>query len=152
MTDWDWVTREGLRGELPVEIQPNRRAKFIDFVDDVVIERYDIPDGMKLIPGDICILTGEITDVDQSRSPTRIQTKVFDIEFIQKSDQRPDKEIKEMMKHLEEAKERSSKSQKCHYCSIVNSSTPLTIKRDLHACAKCGRILTTKEYNQTGHY
>lgn len=152
MTDWDWVTKEGTRGELPVEIQPNKRAKFLDFVDDVIIQHYDIPENMRLIAGDMCILTGEITHVDETRDPTRIETKVFDIEFIQKSDLRPEGEIKEMMKHLEDAKELPSKSTTCHYCSIVDSSTPLTIKRDLHACAECGRILTTEEYNQTGRY
>lgn len=152
MTDWGWVTKEGLRGELPVEIQPNRRAKFLDFVEDVVIQNYDLPGDMKLIAGDICILTGEITDVDKSRDPTRIETKIFDVEFLEKSNQRPEGEIKEMMRHLEDAKELPSKSATCNYCSMVDSSTPLTIKRDLHACAECGRILTTKEYNQTSRY
>ncbi len=150
MSNWDWVTEEGSKGEIPVEIQPAKRAEFVlDYVEDVVVESYSLPDEMKLIPGDICILTVEIKSIKQDQDLTRIRTKVFDVEFIQKSNQRPDADIKEMMKHLEEAKELSSGSNHCYHCSRVDSSTPLTIKRDLHACAKCGRILTTEEYSNT---
>lgn len=150
MTDWDWVVNEGSKGEIPVRIQPARRAEFIlDYAEDVVVESYDLPDGMKLIPGDVCILTVKITDVNQDRDLTRIQTKVFDIEFISKSNQRPGSKTKEMMKHLEKAKELQSRSNHCYHCSRVDDSTPLIIKRDLHACAECGRILTTEEYRNT---
>ena len=153
MSDWGWVTTEGTCGEVPVKIQPDKRAEFVlDFVEDVVVESYDLPDGMKLIPGDVCILTVEITKVRRDQKTTHIKTKIFDIEFVQKSDQRPDSEVKDMMKHLEEAKERSTSKNRCHYCSRVDGSTPLTIKRDLHACGKCGRILTTEEYSKTQRY
>ena len=151
MSDWDWVTRVGERGEILVEIQPNKKAKFpLDFVDNVEVEHYDLPEDMKLISGDICILTVEVMSVKNSTSPAQIRVKVFDVEFVQKSDQRPDSELKEIMQHLEEAKQRSSDvAEKCHYCTRVDSSTPLVVKRDLHACAECGRILTTKEYSNT---
>lgn len=150
MSNWNWVTEEGSKGEIPVEIQPAKRAEFVlDYVEDVVVESYDLPAEMKLIPGDICILTIKIENVKNGQDLTRIQTKVFDVEFIQKSNQRPDAEVKEMMKHLEEAKERSSGSNYCYHCSRVDSSTPLIMKRDLHACAECGRILTTNEYSKT---
>lgn len=154
MSDWDWVKRVGGRGEILVEIQPNKKAKFpLDFVDNVEVEHYNLPDGMELIPGDICILTVKVTSVKSSTTPCQIRVKVFDVEFVQKSEQRPDPELKEMMEHLEEAKQKSSEvAEKCHYCSHVDSSTELVIKRDLHACAKCGRILTTEEYSDTQNY
>lgn len=151
MSDWAWVTQVGARGEIPVEIQPAKRARFVlDFVKDVEVESYDLPEGMKLIPGDICVLTVEVTDVRKSDEVSKIAIKIFDVEFIRESSQRPSSEIKEMMQHLEKAKELPSRSpNRCSYCVRVDSSTPLSIKRDLHACAKCGRILTTKEYNRT---
>lgn len=151
MSDWNWVKTEGLRGEIPVEIQPARRARFVlDFVEDVVVESYDLPDGMKLIPGDVCILTVKIINVDRNEKEAQIHVKIYDVEFIQRSDRRPNAELKEMMKHLEEAKKlRSNSSSRCLHCSRVDKSTSLTIKRDLHACAKCGRILTTEEYHKS---
>lgn len=151
MSDWSWVTDVGARGEMVVEICPHNTAKFaMDFVTDVRIGSFDLPEEMRLIPGDICIIRAEVTSVKEAPSPTVISVRIFGVEFVQKSDQRPDGMISEMMKHLDDAKALESTTVSgCPYCSRVDSSTPLIIKRDLHACAKCGRILTTREYDNT---
>jgi hypothetical protein len=153
MSDWGWVKTEGNIGEMPVEIQPHRKAEFLqDYAENVLIRQYDLPEGMNLIPGDICILNAQIDWVETKEEPTEIGVTILDIEFVQRSDQRPDGEVERMMKHLEKAKESASSTDLCHHCSRVDTSTPLIIKRDLHACAECGRILTTEEYSKSQRY
>lgn len=105
MSDWSWVTTAGERGEIVVKILPEKRARFVlDFVDGVRIGSYDLPEGLKLIPGDVCNLSVEITEVSEATDPTRIAVKILDVKSVRKSDQQSDAEMEAMRQHLTESK------------------------------------------------
>jgi hypothetical protein len=153
----EWITEEGTTGELPVKIMPNHRGEFIlGFAEDVVVDSFNLPDGEDLVPGDVCILTGEIDSVADDQHPVGISVNVSEIEFIRLSDQRPSSDIDEMLQHLDEAKELYQErvdDTTCENCRTIDASTRLTVNteiqhRDLHFCANCGRLLSTSEYKK----
>jgi len=152
MADWDWTTTPGNVGELPVKIRPGDRVELLLDADQCVrVNSFTIPVDEHVRPGDVCIFTAEIEAASTARNQTEIDISVIGIEFIRKST-RPSPRIDEMMTHLDSARRRHEE-RGCDNCGIVDGSTRVTVKtkagnRDLHYCSKCGRLLSTREYEQ----
>ncbi len=159
MTDWRWVTDTGAVGEMPVRVLPNKQAEFLDLdfleaVQEVQI-RYEQAVKTRIAPGDMCIFTARISDVNTETEPTIITVEVLDAEFIQQ-DEENRTEIDEMMEHLDEARQRRQEqraNETCDNCASIESDTRLSVERkqggrDLHYCAQCDRLLSTEEYQE----
>jgi hypothetical protein len=159
MTDWRWVTDTGAVGEMPVRVLPNKQAEFLDLdfleaVQEVQI-RYEQAVETRIAPGDMCIFTARISDVNTETEPKIITVEVLDAEFIQQ-DEENRTEIDEMMEHLDEARQRRQEqraNETCDNCASIESDTRLSVERkqgghDLHYCAQCGRLLSTEEYQE----
>jgi len=156
MSDWNWVTTSGTIGELPVRILTEKRAEtLLDAISGVHIADYRNRTNHLLSPGDVCILTAEITSVATDTDPTLIKIAVHDVEFLQRSG-RSDSEVTSMMQHLDNARERrqsSNSNDNCENCRVIDVKTRLSAEtktggRDLHYCAACGRLLSADEYDR----
>jgi len=159
MTDWRWVTDTGAVGEMPVRVLPNKQAEFLDldFLEAVqgIQIRYEQAVETRIAPGDMCIFTARISDVNTETEPKIITVEVLDAEFIQQ-DEENRTEIDEMMEHLDEARQRRQEqrvNETCANCASIESDTRLSVERkqggrDLHYCAQCGRLLSTEEYQE----
>ncbi|WP_254841532.1 MULTISPECIES: hypothetical protein [Haloarculaceae] len=153
------MTDTGAVGEMPVRVLPNKQAEFLDLdfleaVQEVQI-RYEQAVKTRIAPGDMCIFTARISDVNTETEPTIITVEVLDAEFIQQ-DEENRTEIDEMMEHLDEARQRRQEqraNETCDNCASIESDTRLSVERkqggrDLHYCAQCDRLLSTEEYQE----
>lgn len=170
MANWEWLDEPGNVGELPVKILENEQAEFLlDFAEGTRVGSYTLATGRDLSPGDVCILNAEIDAVSKRDGQTVLDITVFDVETIRESDEtssasqgkpersdEPDSAVQSMMRHLEAARNRQierKNSDRCPNCRTVNGSTDVTLEertsgRDLHYCEKCGRLLSTREYQR----
>ena len=154
MTEGDWVTEKGNTGEVPVKIHPDGEAEFLlGFADGVRIGSMDLAIGEDPSIADVCILTIRVDGVDEDNAPTLIDVTVTDIEYIRRADEEQ-KELTEMMQHLDEARAgKADREGGCDNCAPVTADTKLMAMtdqgtRDLHYCARCGRLLSTDEYRE----
>ena len=153
------MTDTGTVGEMPVRVLPNKQAEFLDldFLEAVqgIQIRYEQAVETRIAPGDMCIFTARISDVNTETEPKIITVEVLDAEFIQQ-DEENRTEIDEMMEHLDEACQRRQEqraNETCDNCASIESDTRLSVERkqggrDLHYCAQCGRLLSTEEYQE----
>ncbi|MDT3436722.1 hypothetical protein [Haloarcula sp. 1CSR25-25] len=153
------MTDTGAVGEMPVRVLPNQQAKFLDldFLEAVQEDqiRYEQAVETQIAPGDVCIFTASISDVNTKTEPTIITVEVLDVGFIQQAGENRT-EIDEMMEHLDEARQRRQEqrvNETCANCASIESDTRLSVERkqggrDLHYCAQCGRLLSTEEYQE----
>lgn len=106
---------------------------------------------------DVCILTIRVDDVDEDHAPTLIDVTVGDIEYILRADEKQ-KELTTMMQHLDEARSENVDAEDgCENCAPVTENTKLMAKskqgpKNLHYCARCGRLLSTDEYREWAGY
>lgn len=157
MKERDWVTTPETAGEMPVKVHPGPSAEFVlGFADGVRVESFDLPERVELVPGDVCILTARVVGVERDRDPVEISIEVDDVELVIPSPRRGETDVDEMMKHLDAARERRQRTEdenRCDNCRQVDGSTDLSVERrvggrDLHYCAECDRLLSTREYDQ----
>lgn len=155
MGDWNWLTDPGAVGELPVEIRRDGAAPMLpDGADDVSVTRIENSTGEALFPGDVCLLTVSVLSATTDSTPTEIAVEALDVEFGETVDRQP--EFEELAQHLETARERRQERRdedRCDNCRTIDADTRLTVERnvgerDLHYCAQCERLLSTREYRR----
>lgn len=148
------MKQEGNIGEIPFKVAIRGEPEVLqDYVEGVKIGEYELETDDELVMNDVCVATCEITGVDRG-IPTVVDIKIHEIDYIRKAE-RHDTEVEDMMRHLDEAKERqqNERENSCDNCREIDSSTRLTVKddqrdRDLHYCSKCGRLVSSTEYTR----
>lgn len=158
MAEGDWVATAGNTGEVPVKIHPDGEAGFLlGFAEGMRIGSMDLLVDEDPSIADVCILTIRVDAVDEDHDPTLIDVTVSDIEYIRRASEEQ-KELTTMMQHLDEARAgKADQEGGCENCTPVTADTRLMAKtdqgsRDLHYCARCGRLLSTDEYREWTGY
>jgi hypothetical protein len=124
---------------------------------DLIQEYFEDGTGCPIISTEILniIKTRQIFPGQQLRLLVRLSSTLHHIEYVSRQTG-AESEIDEMMAHLDEAKrvhEEQQNEKTCDNCATIDTATKLNATddrqgRDLHYCAQCERLLSTKEYNK----
>ncbi|QLD88776.1 hypothetical protein HWV07_06895 [Natronomonas salina] len=142
-------------GEMLIEGVGNSEAVFVmNFADGVRIKSFSSSDGSKLLPGDVCIVRGEVMEVVADDNPVEIEVDIRAIDSWVRRVEREDSRdlattversssqaqlsisdesdaVEAMMAHLEDAKQRRRERRDedtCANCRTISSDTGLSIE------------------------